>query len=56
MVEMGTFVAALAGQHRRWVIIAVPAGPHYVAAGCLLLASAGRVVSQFIPAAATDPG
>ncbi len=58
MVEMGTFVAILLGNIVGGLIIAIPgAGPHYVAAGCVLLALAGRAVAQFIPAApATDPG
>ena len=58
MVEMGTFVAILLGNIVGGLIIAVPgAGPHYVAAGCVLLALAGRAVAQFIPGApATDPG
>ena len=58
MVEMGTFVAILLGNIVGGLIIAVPgAGPHYVAAVCVLLALAGRAVAQFIPGApATDPG
>ena len=58
MVEMGTFVAILLGNIVGGLLIAVPgAGPHYVAAGCVLLALAGRAVAQFIPGApATDPG
>ena len=57
MVEMGTFVAILLGNIVGGLIIAIPgAGPHYVAAGCVLLALVGRAVSQFIPLApATDP-
>ena len=58
MVEMGTFVAILLGNIVGGLIIAIPqVGPTYVAAACVGLASAGRVVAQFIPLApATDPG
>jgi 1-acyl-sn-glycerol-3-phosphate acyltransferase len=57
MVEMGTFVAILLGNIVGGLIIAIPGiGPHYVAIGCVLLALAGRAVSQLIPLApATDP-
>ena len=58
MVEMGTFVAILLGNIVGGLMISVPgAGPRYVAVSCVLLALAGRAVSQFIPLApATDPG
>lgn len=58
MVEMGTFVAILLGNIVGGLMVAVPGvGPLYVALSCMLLAVAGRVVAQFIPAApATDPG
>lgn len=57
MVEMGTFVAILLGNIVGGLIVAIPrVGPDYVAMGCVLLALAGRVVSQFIPLApSTDP-
>ena len=57
MVEMGTFVAILLGNIVGGLIVAIPqVGPDYVAMGCVLLALAGRAVSQFIPQApATDP-
>lgn len=58
MVEMGTFVAILLGNLAGGLLVAVPGvGPDYVALACVLLALAGRLVSQFIPLApATDPG
>ena len=58
MVEMGTFVAILLGNIVGGLLVAVPgSGPQYVAAACVVLALAGRLVAQFIPAApATDPG
>ncbi|MBC7445844.1 MAG: MFS transporter [Polaromonas sp.] len=58
MVEMGTFVAILLGNLAGGLLVAVPgAGPKVVAAACVALALAGRLVAQFIPAApATDPG
>ena len=57
MVEMGTFVAILIGNIVGGLIVAIPGdGPLYVALSCVLVAVAGRVVSQFIPLApATDP-
>ncbi len=57
MVEMGTFVAILLGNIVGGLIVAIPGnGPLYVALSCVLVAVAGRVVSQFIPLApATDP-
>ena len=56
MVEMGTFVAILLGNVVGGLLIAVPAvGAHQVAIACLLLALAGRVVAQWVPASpATD--
>jgi 1-acyl-sn-glycerol-3-phosphate acyltransferase len=58
MVEMGTFVAILLGQVAGGLLVSIPGvGPDYVAAACVLLALAGRVVAQFIPSMpATDPG
>ncbi len=58
MVEMGTFVAILLGNVVGGLLVSVPgSGPLYVAASCVALALAGRLVAQFIPAApATDPG
>jgi len=58
MVEMGTFVAILLGQVAGGLLVAVPGVGHaWVAACCVLLALAGRLVAQFIPSApATDPG
>ena len=58
MVEMGTFVAILLGNLVGGLVVAVPGvGSDYVAVACVLLALAGRLVSQFIPLApATDPG
>ena len=57
MVEMGTFVAILAGNIVGGVLVAIPSvGPSYVAVACVAFALIGRVVAQFIPAApATDP-
>lgn len=58
MVEMGTFVAILLGQVAGGLLIAIPGvGPTYVAAGCLIVAVAGRVLAQAVPVSpATDPG
>ena len=58
MVEMGTFVAILLGQVAGGLLVALPGvGPTVVAAGCLLLALAGRGVAQAIPVTVpTDPG
>jgi 1-acyl-sn-glycerol-3-phosphate acyltransferase len=58
MVEMGTFVAILLGNVVGGLLIAVPSvGAHQVAIACLLLALAGRVVAQWVPASpATDAG
>ncbi len=57
MVEMGTFVAILAGQVVGGLLVAIPSvGPAYVAIGCIALALIGRTVVQFIPSTpATDP-
>ncbi len=57
MVEMGTFVAILAGNIVGGVLIALPeVGASYVAITCIAAAIIGRVVAQFIPnAPATDP-
>ncbi|MBT2321623.1 MFS transporter [Variovorax paradoxus] len=58
IVEMGTFVAILLGQVAGGLLVALPQIGHgTVAAACVLLALAGRVVAQAIPPApATDPG
>ena len=58
MIEMGTFVAILLGNVAGGLIIAIPeVGRHDVAIACVLLALAGRVVAQFVPAVpSTDPG
>jgi 1-acyl-sn-glycerol-3-phosphate acyltransferase len=57
MVEMGTFVAILAGQVIGGLLVAIPqVGPTYVAIGCVAAALIGRVIAQFIPSVpATDP-
>jgi 1-acyl-sn-glycerol-3-phosphate acyltransferase len=57
MVEMGTFVAILAGQVIGGLLVAIPqVGPTYVAIGCVAAALVGRVIAQFIPSVpATDP-
>ncbi len=57
MVEMGTFVAILAGQVIGGLLVAIPqVGPTYVAIGCVAAALLGRVIAQFIPSVpATDP-
>ncbi len=57
MVEMGTFVAILAGNIVGGVLIALPGiGATYVAIFCIAMAIAGRVTAQYIPnAPATDP-
>jgi len=58
MVEMGTFVAILLGNVAGGLLIAMPGvGPTAVAVACLVLAVAGRVAAQAVPASpATDPG
>jgi 1-acyl-sn-glycerol-3-phosphate acyltransferase len=58
MIEMGTFVAILLGNVAGGLLVAMPQVGHAsVAAACMALAVAGRVVAQFIPSApATDPG
>ncbi len=58
MVEMGTFVAILAGQVVGGLLVALPqVGPTYVAVACVAAALIGRAVAQFIPSVpATDPG
>jgi 1-acyl-sn-glycerol-3-phosphate acyltransferase len=57
MVEMGTFVAILAGNIVGGLLVAIPqVGPTYVAVACVAAALIGRVVAQFIPSVpATDP-
>ncbi len=57
MVEMGTFVAILAGNIVGGLLVALPqVGPTYVAIACVAAALVGRVMAQFIPAVpATDP-
>ena len=56
MVEMGTFVAILLGNVVGGLLIAMPSvGAHPVALACLLLAGAGRLTAQWVPASpATD--
>jgi 1-acyl-sn-glycerol-3-phosphate acyltransferase len=58
MVEMGTFVAILLGNVVGGLLIAVPTvGAHQVAIAGLVLAVAGRVTAQWVPASpATDAG
>ncbi len=58
MVEMGTFVAILAGNIVGGLLIALPGiGAAYVAMVCVVVALIGRVAAQYIPdAPATDPG
>jgi 1-acyl-sn-glycerol-3-phosphate acyltransferase len=57
MVEMGTFVAILAGNIVGGLLVGVPeVGPTYVAVSCVVAAVLGRVVAGFIPdTPATDP-
>jgi 1-acyl-sn-glycerol-3-phosphate acyltransferase len=57
MVEMGTFVAILAGNIVGGLLVAIPqVGPTYVAIACVAAALMGRVIAQFIPSVpATDP-
>lgn len=57
MVEMGTFVAILVGNIVGGLLIGLPeVGAQYVAAGCVLLAVAGRVAAQLLPdTPASDP-
>ncbi|MDB5898974.1 MAG: 1-acylglycerol-3-phosphate O-acyltransferase-like protein [Ramlibacter sp.] len=57
MVEMGTFVAILLGQVAGGLLVDIPAvGPQVVGAACIVLAIAGRLVAQAIPASpASDP-
>ncbi|MBH9551817.1 MFS transporter [Inhella gelatinilytica] len=58
MVEMGTFVAILAGNLVGGALIAIPGdGPHYVAWAGLALAVAGRLAAQALPPTpASDAG
>ncbi|MBS7806537.1 MFS transporter [Variovorax sp. PCZ-1] len=57
MVEMGTFVAILAGNIVGGILIALPGiGATYVAITCIAVAILGRITAQYIPnAPATDP-
>jgi 1-acyl-sn-glycerol-3-phosphate acyltransferase len=57
MVEMGTFVAILAGNIVGGLLVAIPqVGPIYVAIACVAAAFIGRLIAQFIPSVpATDP-
>jgi 1-acyl-sn-glycerol-3-phosphate acyltransferase len=57
MVEMGTFVAILAGNIVGGLLVAIPqVGPTYVAVACVVAALVGRAIAQFIPSVpATDP-
>jgi 1-acyl-sn-glycerol-3-phosphate acyltransferase len=58
LVEMGTFVAILLGTMAGGILIKTGAsGPTYIAAGCVAVAIAGRIASQFIPQSpAPEPG
>ena len=57
MVEMGTFVAILLGNVAGGLLVAVPGGVHYVAAGCVAVAVLGRLTAQAVPTSpSTDPG
>ncbi len=58
MVEMGTFIAILAGNIVGGLLVAIPqVGPSYVALACVVAALVGRAIAQFIPSVpATDPG
>ena len=58
MVEMGTFVAILLGTMLGGALVAIPdMGPAYVGIAALVIAVAGRVAAQFIPASpAPEPG
>ncbi len=50
LVEMGTFVAILAGTIAGGILVKTgPSGPMYVAVGCLALAALGRTAAHFIP-------
>jgi 1-acyl-sn-glycerol-3-phosphate acyltransferase len=50
LVEMGTFVAILAGTMAGGILVKTGAhGATYVATGCLALAALGRLAAQFIP-------
>jgi 1-acyl-sn-glycerol-3-phosphate acyltransferase len=50
LVEMGTFVAILAGTIGGGILVKTGShGPIYVAVGCLALALLGRIAAQFIP-------
>jgi len=57
MVEMGTFVAILAGNIVGGLLVAIPdIGHQTVAISCVLMAIVGRLVAGYIPKApATDP-
>jgi len=56
MVEMGTFVAILLGNVAGGLLVAVPGGVHYVAAGCVAVAVLGRLTAQAVPTSpSTDP-
>jgi 1-acyl-sn-glycerol-3-phosphate acyltransferase len=51
MIEMGTFVAILLGNVAGGLLINLPeGGATWTAAVCMVLALAGRVVAQFLPA------
>ena len=58
MVEMGTFVAILAGNIVGGLMVNIPEiGHQTVAISCVLMAIVGRVIAGYIPKApATDPG
>ena len=57
LVEMGTFVAILAGTMGGGLLVQVGEGAALVAWACLVVAVAGRVASSFIPdSPAPEPG
>jgi 1-acyl-sn-glycerol-3-phosphate acyltransferase len=57
LVEMGTFVSILIGTMVGGVLAALESGPQYVAAGCVCVAVAGRIVSGLVPdSPASEPG
>ena len=57
MVEMGTFVAILAGTIIGGALVALPAvGPQWVAVVCIVFAVLGRIAAGFVPQSpASDP-
>ncbi|MBI3150236.1 MAG: MFS transporter [Betaproteobacteria bacterium] len=49
LVEMGTFVAILAGTMLGGLLIRLPGGEHYVAIATFAIAAAGLFMAQFVP-------